>query len=104
MQPTNMDEYNQRFKDNMKIEGFGLDVTQVFPCPFCAAPDWMTTKIIEVEQEMQKEHTCSECGRSAKSIVVRDDSGIRFNIVQTGGDDQPDWFEPKMQRIANESH
>lgn len=98
MHPANIEEYNKRFHENSRVEGFGLDVAQIFPCPFCAAPNWMTAKIIEVEDVMQREHHCCECGRSARAIIDRHPGGVSFEIVQTGGPDQPDWMLVKMRR------
>lgn len=98
-QPNNRAEYDTRFYANQGMEGFGLDTSLVFPCPFCAAPRWAVTKIIEMEETMSKPHHCGECGRSAKMIFSRTAGGVSFEVVQTGGPDQPDWLEPKMRRV-----
>lgn len=100
MQPTNKDEYLARFYANQGAEGWGLETASVIPCPFCAAPRWMVAKILEIEEAMQRSHHCGECGRSAKSILTHHHGGGKsFEVVQTGGPDQPDWFEPKMRRV-----
>jgi hypothetical protein len=98
-EPGNMDEYTARFHQNQRIEGYGLDTTMVMPCPFCAAPDFMRWKILEVESAMHRGGTCKECGRSTKAIFQRSPSGVQFEIVQTGGPDQPEWLAPKMRRV-----
>jgi hypothetical protein len=54
------------------------------PCPFCGAADWFVVKVVDFPAESANEHTCSECGRSAKFVD-------RI-IVQTGGDPAPHWF------------
>lgn len=99
--PTNKEEYLIRFQANQKITGYGIEgTTQHMPCPFCAAPDWMVSTIIEIEQAMAVDRKCAECGRSAKAIVNRRGIGdVSFEFVQTGGDDPPDWLEPKMRRV-----
>lgn len=97
--PSNMDEYRERFWRNNRVEGFGMDVSVIVPCPFCSAPGFMTYKILEVEEEMVKPHTCEECGRGAKAVVERSEGEVAFEIVQTSGPDQPDWLEPKMRRL-----
>lgn len=100
MQPSNAAEYLERFNKNQRIEGFGLETTCITPCPFCAAPDFARWKVLEVEDAMQKETTCRECGRSAKAIFTRTPSSVAFEIVQTGGPDQPEWLTPKMRRTS----
>ena len=97
--PNSKEEYLARFYLNQRIEGFGLETTMVYPCPFCAAPDWAKHKILEMEEVMAREQHCGECGRSSKMIFKRDANGVSFEVVQTGGPDQPDWFEPKMRRV-----
>jgi hypothetical protein len=98
--PRNKDEYLHRFTLNQKMSGFGIkEAAAHAPCPFCAAPDFMVFKIINTENSMEKGGTCSECGRSAKAILQRTPAGIAFEIVQTGGDDPPEWLTPKMRRM-----
>lgn len=45
--PQSLDEYNHRYSQNFRVTGFGLDVTNHFPCPFCAAPDWYVVKLLD---------------------------------------------------------
>jgi hypothetical protein len=98
--PTNLSEYNRRFALNQEITGFGITgVEQHTPCPFCAAPDFMVHKILETEEAFSKGAECRECGRSAKALFDRSTGGVRFEIVQTGGPEQPDWLVPKMRRV-----
>lgn len=99
-QPKNAEEYRERFHRNQRIEGFGTDTATHLPCPFCAASDFMTLPITQADEAMQRGAMCKECGRSAKGIVERSASGVRFEIVQTGGPDQPEWLEPKMRRVS----
>lgn len=98
-EPNNLEEYQQRFASNQGAEGWGVDVKAVFPCPFCAAPRWAVVAILQMESVLTKPHHCGECGRSAKAIFNRTAAGVSFEIVQTGGDDQPDWLTPKMRRV-----
>lgn len=92
-------EYDKRFAENQQVSGFGLDTTVHMPCPFCAAPGWMITKVLEMEEVSSKEHVCSECGRGAKMIYTRKGGGVSFEVVQTQGPDCPD-FLPPMRRFA----
>lgn len=97
--PNSKEEYLARFQSSRRIEGFGLDATIVYPCPFCAAPDWAKHKLLEIEEVMSKPHHCGECERSARLDLVRTATGVSFEVVQCGGPDQPDWLEPKMRRV-----
>jgi bacterioferritin-associated ferredoxin len=99
--PTTMAEYLARFAENQHITGFGLDTGMSLPCPFCAAPNFTSYKIVEVERVLSDGATCLECGRSAKAIIQRDGPNIQTEIVQTGGADQPEWLEPKMRRVQS---
>jgi hypothetical protein len=53
-----------------------------------------------IDEQLESEHTCSECGRSGRSLVQRDASGVRFEFVQTGGDDPPEWLRPAPRRLV----
>jgi hypothetical protein len=98
-EPKDYDEYLKRLNENTKMEGFGFEVTMTVPCPFCAAPDFQKYLILEVEEAMAKDTTCKECGRSAKAIYHRSPGSTSFEVVQTGGPDQPEWLKPKMRRL-----
>ena len=99
-EPKSLDEYNKRYFENQKIEGYGIyGVGMRVPCPFCAAPDFIVHKVIETEEAFAKGAVCKECGRGAKAIFARDPSGVSFEIVQTSGPDQPEWLTPKMRRV-----
>ena len=95
--PTNMEDLTARFMENTKVEGFGLETTQILACPFCGAPGMMKMRVIDPPKT--QEAVCEECGRGMKNIV-RDsgDGQIRFHIVQTVGPDAPAWLEPMIQR------
>lgn len=99
--PSSFEEYNERFHKNNRTTGYGIgNVYCHVPCPFCAAPDWMSWEVLSVEDSMKVGAECKECGRSAKAIISRSKDGISFEIVQTGGPDQPVWLEPKMRRVT----
>jgi len=90
--------YEKKFAENQKITGYGMDVTIHMPCPFCAAAEWMVFKILEQEEVSSREHVCSACSRGAKMIYKHKEEGISFEVVQTRGDDGPD-FLPPMRRV-----
>lgn len=97
--PTNATEYLERFYANQKVSGYYTEVKTHCPCPFCAAPDWMILRILYTQEDMQKDTTCKECGRSAKAVITTHHGGVSFEFVQTGGPDQPEWLTPKMRRL-----
>lgn len=98
--PTSVEEYRRRFYKNYKIEGYGIGSVHChYPCPFCAAPEFMVAEILETDKALERGGTCSECGRSARAIMSRTQGSVSFEMVQTGGDDPPDWLTPKMRRV-----
>lgn len=100
MQPTNAEEFNARFFANQRIEGFGPDTTTHVPCFFCAAPNFMSWTIADPYTPMGAGAVCSECGRGAKMVFTPHDEGVSFEVVQTVGDDAPDWLPgPPMRRV-----
>lgn len=94
--PTSMDEYNAMFAQNSYVDGFGPEVASHVACPFCAAPNFMTLKPMEMalSDDLTFEGICEECGRSGRSVMKRDASGSAMNFEQTGGDDPPPWLQP----------
>lgn len=104
-----MDEYLAEFHRQAKVEGYGLDVTQHMPCPWCCYPDFMLLRPAAgiapgddratVQEEMATEHRCVRCGRSGKNLIERDEGGVKFEFVQTGGPPPPEWLEPPPRRV-----
>ena len=100
--PQNRDEYLKRFMENQRLTGFGAGVKTHFPCPFCAAPEWLVMPVTDGLNDypiMGAGAACKECGRSAKFIINRTPSSVSAECVQTGGDDPPAWLEPKIRRV-----
>jgi len=100
-EPTSFKEYEELYHNNLYITGFGpANVTNHYPCPFCAAPEWSVSKVIHTEEDMVQEHTCKECGRSGKFVfTIYQPNHKAFEFVQTGGDDPPSWLVPAPRRI-----
>lgn len=100
--PTNIEEYNKLYVLNCEVKGFGFEVAQTLACPFCCARDFMTLKPIDMAMDDdagQQECTCETCGRSGRNIITREPGETRLEFVQTGGDDPPDWLQPKPRRV-----
>lgn len=99
--PTNAEEYTERFRKNQTMTGLGSAVEVHSPCPFCAAKDWQIFRIISMEQDTGSPTQCVECGRTAQILYTHKlDGGVHFEVVQTGGDDPPEWLPgPAMRRI-----
>jgi len=92
------EEYELKFQQNYHLSGYGLDTTAHMPCPFCAEPDFMVYKIMEIQEEMRKEHICKACGRGTIGVITPVAGGAKMEIVQTQGDDPPDYVG-KMRRV-----
>jgi hypothetical protein len=98
-EPVSLEEYNRLFAQRTRIDGYGLDVTTVIPCPFCSASDFASWRIVSCHEDMGREATCRECGRSARTLVATDGSATTGELVQTGGPPPPDWLVPTPRRI-----
>ncbi len=96
--PQTKSEYLEKFARNQKFSGSGLNTTTHYPCPACAEPEFMTHKVLEVEETLERGATCRHCKRGFKAIINRTPGGVTFEFVQTQGDDLPDWL-PKMRRV-----
>lgn len=97
------EEFYRRFQKNLRITGFGAAVVTHAPCPFCGAPDFQQWHIVSVAEDMEAEATCSECGRSGRTIVGRsyDGSikGTTAEFVQTAGDPPPSYLIPPPRLV-----
>lgn len=109
--PRNMDEYMEQFMAGSTVSGYGLNVTQHLPCPWCCFKDFMLLQpaagIAPGDERptlydvMETEHRCIRCGRSGKNIIDREGGGVSAEFVQTGGPDSPDWLEPAPRRVES---
>lgn len=96
--PATLDEYNNRFYANSRVDGFGAETTMHSPCPFCAAPGWVSATAIGTEKAMRTGAVCKECGRGAKVIFTHEPGSVSIEFVQTGGSSPPDYLPP-IKRI-----
>lgn len=106
--PATLEEYNAKFMQGSEVTGYGMDVTQHLPCPFCAHPGFKELQPVagivddrpNIDAQMEAEATCENCGRSGRAVVTRDASGVSAEFVQTGGDDPPEYLPP-MRRVED---
>jgi hypothetical protein len=97
------EELERRFKENYRIEGFGLDMTIHSPCPFCGAADFLTYKFWKFSQELTKETVCRDCGRGLLGIIKRAQGSIILEVEQTRGDDAPPYIPiPKRHNLGDD--
>jgi predicted RNA-binding Zn-ribbon protein involved in translation (DUF1610 family) len=97
-EPASKEEYEQLYLENYQVTGRGIEgVTNHFPCPFCAAPDWHVVRVIDFGESAGPFH-CEACGRAARIVVTRDGAialagaGVTaMTIRQTAGPDAPEW-------------
>ena len=102
--PKTREEYVARFEASQRVSGVGFDVTSHIPCPFCAAPDFLVAKLLNVEtgemfgQVLERGAVCRECGRGARGLTVRTANGVTIEMVQTCGPDAVAPWLPPMRR------
>lgn len=98
--PQSMEELNTMAQAGMRLTGYGLEVTQHMPCPFCAAPDCMRLIPWKMAQRGDADYavtaTCAECGRTFEVRVEHASGGVQGGFVHVGGDPQPEWMHPRM--------
>jgi transcription elongation factor Elf1 len=94
-----MESYSRLYTERSQPSGYGLEVKQHFACPFCAHPDFWVAPLMDVPSVLTQEATCEHCGRSAKTLFENVMGGQHFELVQTGGDDPPEWLVPAPKRI-----
>jgi len=87
--PQSLREFEDRYNANYKVEGWAFQSNVHLPCPFCAAPDWLTYQIANMVLATQEGATCKECGRTAK-MVLSDDGYMR--MTQIDGPPPPSWY------------
>jgi hypothetical protein len=93
------EEYDAKYTANTKITGGGLDTAMHMPCPGCAEPDWLIIKVlVDMKEKMAAGAECTHCHRSFRGIYEESPSSTKMELVQTGGDDIPD-FLPKIRRV-----
>lgn len=105
--PATLKEYNELYMQNVKTEGYFLDVHQIVPCPACCEPKWAVWYIAagiapgderpNLDKQMSTPSTCSNCGRTFKGIVNRTQNGVNVEFVQTGGEAIADYL-PKIRQ------
>jgi hypothetical protein len=94
--PKTLKEFIERMERNYYTEGEGENAVTMIPCPFCAAPDFMHYVPATAREVEKQTHTCNECGRSSR-LVFHDDGS---QIVQVGGEDQPDYLIMRYRRMS----
>jgi hypothetical protein len=97
--PETYRAFMTRFNENQEIWGTGINNMRMrTPCPFCAAPNFLTFKLTDVRKAMQVPTTCSECKRGCKAVFNIYGRSVDFELVQTSGPDQPFWAKTRMRR------
>lgn len=90
-------EYNIAYVAACRIEGYGLEATQILACPFCCTPDYQRIRIVCAVEDIATEAVCLKCERGTKSLVEKTEHGVSFEIVQTRGPAAPadmPWLPP----------
>lgn len=91
-EPEDQTAFERRFKAAYRLSGAGLDVAVHYPCPFCAAPEWLVQPVFATRLDHGPETTCVECGRSARFLTDAPGPGsVTVELVQTGGPPPPEW-------------
>ncbi len=91
----NRAEFFAKATANMRVSGFGIAETTVhIPCPFCAEPDFMVSRVMESREPFSAGATCKHCGRSARFPVESDSDSTRTWLEVTDDGPHPDEMYP----------
>lgn len=96
--PLSFGDYSRKQKNNERIFGFGLSTSISMPCPGCAEPDFLKTRVLDVQEALAGGAKCEKCGRSFRAKFVRTPAFVEFEIVQTSGPALPPYLPP-IKRI-----
>lgn len=91
--PKTLQEYIERASTGCRIVGVGMNVRVELCCPFCAEPDYVRYRIIEMRTVLAREHVCKTCGRGSITIFNEYGAATRLSVVQTCGEDPPSYLE-----------
>lgn len=100
---TNLEQYLYLMSKHQYVEEVDGEAVMHLPCPFCAAKDWIKFTKWNRMNAISHGAMCNVCKRSARGLFT-DVTGIHFEMIQCGGPDQPDWFEPKVRVVYNGNH
>lgn len=92
-EPRNQGEWTNAIIANIRYTGHGASTATIFPCPFCAHPDFNRVSLAHAQADMNRVSTCKNCGRTAASMVSFTSSGISLEVVQLAGDEPQDFLK-----------
>jgi hypothetical protein len=92
-EPATKAEYEAKYAANTAITGYGLEVLVHAPCPFCAEPEFLVHKVLEVSEALGNGAVCKHCHRGMRGIVTVSASGTVIGFVQTAGPDPAPWIQ-----------
>ncbi len=99
-EPKTREEYEHRAASHMAISGFGMDVTQHFPCPACSARDWMVIRILDLDTKGAEPTRCRECGRTLRIEFNRSSFSTSFRVLLVEGPDVSPWVPVTREKTA----
>jgi hypothetical protein len=96
--PTSADDLHVAYEANTRLDGHGADLEVVYPCPYCAAPDWLRVRVRNHLKALGSHAAhCACCGRTAAFSVNEDGGSVDVRLIQFAGPPPPPWFTGAMQ-------
>jgi hypothetical protein len=101
MNPMPVDDWIAVFNDDVKVAGVAaFGITLHVPCPVCAAPDLVVSRMPDAADALAAGASCAVCDRSFAAELTRSVNASRLiEVVQTGGDDAPAELDPPIRRV-----
>ena len=92
--PPTFDEFNLKYKNNYRMEGYGINGLVIHnPCPFCAEPDAFTNQIFDSLQALEEHHTCEKCLRTFTYETQVSGDSMFFKLILLDGVGPPSYLE-----------
>lgn len=102
--PQTKADYERAYMANYEVTGYGPEVTNHFPCPVCAKPDWYVVKLVDFGLPLEargqykgEDLPCDCCGRVFRFIMSRDDNSTSMHMEMVSGDPVPEYLEGVIQ-------
>ena len=86
--PATKEDFESLYHSNTSVSGYGVDITQHLPCPFCAAKGWATWRLaLPVSKVWAEPKKCDACGRTSKLAVTETAFSTSMQLILVDGPD-----------------
>lgn len=105
--PKTLADFERLAMLNASVSGFGVEVVNHIPCPFCAAAGWLDfpiTAALTGYAEITGPRICASCGREGRLDIHSDEDSngsMSFGFVQIAGPPPPAYLPPMKLELKD---